>query len=187
MGRLRRVYVHLVRAPGAPKEVALGMAIGLFASLIPVPAQMLLAIAFVEVIRRVTGVPASRVAAAIGVWFTNPITAPPIYVLSLLIGRPIARLFLEAVGADGVVFGAEGSWLREIAPLESTLALGAGAVVLGIPLAIVGYEVTRRGILSYQHRRMVRQRARALRAVGLDPEAITLPAPSIQGPERAAQ
>ncbi len=178
--RLKRVYVHLLRAPGAPKEVALGMAIGLFISLIPVM-QTLIALGVVEVLRRTTGIRASRVAAAVGVWLTNPLTAAPIYALSLLIGRPIARLVLGALGLDGLVIGKEDSWLRDLGLVESSVAIGFGAIMLGTPIALIGYEITRRGVLTYQNRRMARQRDRALRAVGLDPATLAPPA------ERAAQ
>lgn len=169
----------MIRAPGAPEEVALGMAIGLFFSLIPV-AQTLVALGVVEGVRRFTRFRPSRVASVLGVWFTNPLTAAPLYALSLLIGRPVARLFLTWVGVAAPEIGVETTWLQKLLALESVIGIVAGAVMLGTPIALVGYELTRRGVLAYQQRRVARQRARALRAVGLDPGLVVTP-------ERAAK
>ncbi|MDP2310014.1 MAG: DUF2062 domain-containing protein [Pseudomonadota bacterium] len=178
------MYVGMIRAPGAPRDVALGMAIGLFVSLIPV-AQTLIALGVAEAFRRFTRFKPSRVAAALGVWLTNPLTAAPLYALSLLIGRPVARLFLSGLGVAGPEIGVETTWLQKLVALESVIGIVAGAIMLGTPIAIVGYELTRRGVLTYQVRRVARQRARALRAVGLDPES--LPLPQREASERAAQ
>lgn len=168
---MRRMYVGMIRAPGAPREVALGMAIGLFVALIPV-AQTLIALGVVELIRRLTGIRPSRVAAALGVWLTNPITAAPLYALSLVIGRPVARLLLGGLGVAAPEIGVETTWLQDLVALESVIGIITGAVMLGTPIALVGYELTRRGVLAYQVRRVARQRARALRAVGLDPASV---------------
>lgn len=165
--RLRRVYVRVVRSPGEPGDIALGMAVGLFMSLIPV-AQTILALGVVGVIRRVTGNRASFVAAAVGTWFTNPFTFAPVYALSSLVGRPIARLLLDITGARGLLdlVGGWGAWFAKPVIVESALGVLIGAVVLGLPLAGAGYEITRRVVLRYQRRRIEKMRARALRAVG---------------------
>ncbi|MFN7143223.1 MAG: DUF2062 domain-containing protein [Myxococcota bacterium] len=163
---LRRAYVRVMRAPGDPREVALGMAIGLFMSLIPV-AQTLLALGAVGVLRRVTRLRVSFIAAAIGTWFTNPFTFAPVYALSSLVGRPIARLLLDVTGARGLL-EMTGGWLARPVVIESALGVLVGAVVIGLPLAGAGYELTRRLVLRYQQRRIARQRARALRAIGAE-------------------
>ena len=173
--RLRRMYVGMIRSPGAPREVALGMAIGLLVAFLPIPAQMLLAVGTVELVRRVTGLRASPVAAALGCWFSNPLTSAPIIALSVLIGRPVALLFLGGVSVAGPEIPVEKTWLQEILALESVIGFFAGSLILSAPVAVIGYEITRRSVGAYQQRRIARQRARALRAVGLDPDDITEP------------
>jgi uncharacterized protein (DUF2062 family) len=169
------MYVGMIRSPGAPREVALGMAIGLLVAFIPIPAQMLLAVGIVEIVRRATGLRASPVAAALGSWFSNPLTSAPIIALSVLIGRPVAALFLGGVSVAGPEIPVERTWLQEVMALESVLGFFAGSLMLSAPVALIGYEVTRRSVAAYQQRRIARQRARALRAIGLDPDAITEP------------
>lgn len=174
--RLRRAYVRVMRAPGDPREVALGMAVGLFMSLIPV-AQTLLALGAVGVLRRVTRLRVSFLAAAIGTWFTNPFTFAPVYALSSLVGRPIARLLLDVTGARHLLDAAPG-WLARPVVIESALGVLVGAVVIGLPLAGAGYELTRRLVLRYQQRRIAKHRARALRAIGAEDLVVTAPEPA---------
>lgn len=160
----RRLYVRVVRAPGDPRDIALGMAIGLVFSLIPV-AQMFLAVGAAGIVRRFTERRPSYLAAAAGTWLTNPLTFGPIYALTTLVGRPIAHALLELVGGVGAV---PGTWFSGAAMIETSLGIVIGAVVVGVPMGVVGYEVTRRLVASYQRRRIARQRARALRAIGAE-------------------
>lgn len=168
------MYVIMIRAPGAPKEVALGMALGLLVAFIPTPGQMLLAVGIVELYRRVTGIRASPIAAALGSWFSNPLTGTPLAALAVLIGRPVARLVLGWIGVEGPALEVERTWLQELVGLESVIGFFTGSVMLAAPVAAIGYEITRRSVASYQLRRVARQRERALRAVGLDPDAVGL-------------
>jgi uncharacterized protein (DUF2062 family) len=165
--RYRQGYVRLLRSPGAPGEVAGGMALGLFIAMMPIMgAQMPVAVVVAELIRRVSGLRLSRVAAAAGVWVTNPITAVPVYGLAILIGRPFARLFLPnpelshpstelpiAVTDTGeAVVPASSPFAWELG-----LSLVIGGVVLGVPLALVGYRLTHALVVRYQHRRAARR------------------------------
>jgi uncharacterized protein (DUF2062 family) len=102
---------------------------------------------------------------------TNPLTSAPFLAISLLIGRPAARAFLAAIHVTGFNLGGESSWLRDPAVLESAVGFAVGSFVLATTCSVVGYHLTLRGVAAYQARRIARQRARALRAVGLDPAA----------------
>lgn len=155
---LKRAYVRVVRAPGDPADVALGMAVGVFVSLIPV-AQTAIALALCGAVRRITKRKASYVAAVLGTWLTNPLTAPPLYAVSLFIGRPIARLLLQTPLLV--------RWNHQII-LESAIAILAGAFLFGLPLAVASFEITRRAVAGYQARRMAKIRARALRSIGAE-------------------
>jgi uncharacterized protein (DUF2062 family) len=154
--------VRVVRAPGDPRDVALGVAIGAFFSLIPV-AQMFLAVTAAGVWRRLTGRKVSYVAAAAGTWFTNPLTFGPVYALSTFLGQRVTHALLEAAG---VTLGGWGPWAPSATVVETTLGVLVGALLLGPPLALLAYELSYRLVASYQARRIARQRARALRAVG---------------------
>lgn len=125
------------------------MAIGLLVAWIP-GVQTPIALALVFLLRVAFGFRASAVAAAVGTWLTNPFTAVPLYSLSFLVGRPLAGAGLAAVGAPSP------AWL------ETAASLAAGGLVLGLPIAFVGYHLTARGVAAYRERREAR---RALRRV----------------------
>ena len=72
---LREKIQHLItrfkQLNGDPHYVALGMAIGVFISVTPtIPFHTVIALALAFILR------GSKAAAAIGVWFSNPVTIP---------------------------------------------------------------------------------------------------------------
>lgn len=161
--RLLRERVRLLRSRGAPAEIAGGMAVGLFVAVLPIILQMPVAIAFAELLRRLFRVRLSRVAAAAGVWLTNPLTSPPIYGLCYLLGRPFARMLLPAsqhLGAEAGVAELSLSSLSGAGALEVLLGLVIGSVLLGIPLAWGGYHLTYGMVLRYHARRETRRTRR---------------------------
>ena len=155
--RFRQGYVRLLRSPGAPREVAGGMALGLFIALLPIMgAQMPIAVVCAEIIRRLSGVKLSRVAAAAGVWLTNPITAAPIYGVAYLVGVPFTRWIMPMRHQDAAAAVAEMASDRPAA-IEIVVSLVIGGVILGIPAAIAGYWVTHGLVTRYQLRRAHRR------------------------------
>jgi uncharacterized protein len=171
--RARQAYVRLLQSPGAPREVAGGMALGLFVALLPLMGlQMPIALAIAEIARRLFGARLSRLAAAVGVWLTNPLTAAPVYGLCYLVGLPFARWLLPA-GGKGVPVSADAlAGFAESAAasgrplgLQVALALTIGGVVLGVPVALAGYRVTHDLVARYQRRRAERKTTRAPAAV----------------------
>lgn len=185
--RYRQAYVRVLRSPGAPGEVAGGMALGLFIAMLPIMgAQMPIAVVCAEIVRRLTGLKLSRIAAAAGVWLTNPVTAVPIYWAVFKIGQPFARLVLPdrhlspegtdlsaavseaAVATDpslmpdsGVLAAIGRKVLGSLASssyvTELVVGLVIGGVITGIPIAIVGYKVTHAIVMKYQARRAIRR------------------------------
>lgn len=185
--RYRQGYVKLLRSPGAPEEVAGGMALGLFIALLPIMgAQMPVAVAVALLLQWLTGLKLSRIAAAAGVWLTNPVTAGPIYLVAFLIGRPFARFVLPtahqspegtdltaavssaAAATDASVMPVEGPVQAVLSKvlgnlvssqyvLELVTGLVIGGVILGLPLAFIGYRVTHAIVVRYQQRRAVRR------------------------------
>jgi len=123
--------IKLIRLRGAPDEIARGMALGLFVGMTPTfGVQMLLALLFAFILRQ------NKIAALIGVWNTNPLTAPVIYGLEYEVGRMLLGMPRPAVKIE-FTFDAlrELGWL-----LASPLCLGS--LVVGIPVALIGYALT---------------------------------------------
>jgi uncharacterized protein (DUF2062 family) len=126
------------------RSVAGGLAIGLFAGLIPGPLQMLVA-ALLAVPLRV-----NLPVALATTFYTNPLTIGPLYVIAYAIGTLFVpgAPFIHPPEFDWSNFGA---WLRAL--FEWTLSLGkplaAGLVVLAVGLAIAGYVAARLAWRAY--------------------------------------
>ena len=155
-GIIRKVYERFIRIRGKPREVALGFALGLFIGMTPtIGVQMPIAIFFAALCKW------SKLSAAIGVWISNPLTAPLIYGLTYVTGAKLMSL--------DPVFN------MPLSPTWSTLkamlqkapqALGAmtvGGAIIGLPLAVIGYYLSYEAVQKYQNDvkdKLVRQRAK---------------------------
>lgn len=123
--------IRLIRLRGEPDQIARGMALGLFIGMTPTfGIQMFLAFIFAVLLRQ------NKIAALIGVWNTNPLTAPIIYGMEYEVGRVLLDLPRpETVLSFNYETLQDLGWL-----VASPLCLGS--VVVGIPVAIIGYAVT---------------------------------------------
>ncbi|OEU72358.1 MAG: hypothetical protein BA864_13415 [Desulfuromonadales bacterium C00003093] len=123
--------IRLMRIQEEPDGIARGMALGLFIGMTPTfGVQMILALFFAFILCQ------NKIAALVGVWISNPLTAPVIYGLEYELGRLLMGLPRpEAL----VVFNYEMIW-----ELGTQIAypLCFGSLVLGLPVAIIGYAVT---------------------------------------------
>jgi len=122
--------IHLVRLRSDPDAIGRGMALGLFIGFTPtfglhIPLALLLAFLLRQ----------NKIAAMVGVWVTNPLTAPFIYGLEYQIGR----MLLGQPPLTSVPRISELSWSMGL-QLGSPLLLGS--LVLGLPLAMIGYALT---------------------------------------------
>ncbi len=129
--RLDDLYFRFRSLQGDPHYVALGMAIGVFVAVTPtIPFHTAIALAMAFVLR------ASKPAAIIGVWFSNPLTIPPFYYGSYKLG--MLMLGREIVWSNGEVT------IQELMQqgLDVTVAMIAGGAVLGVVPAVIFYFVT---------------------------------------------
>ena len=154
--RVRRGYVRLLRSPGAPHEIAGGLAVGLLVAFLPV-VQMPVAVALAAFLGWITQRPLSRVAAAAGVWLTNPITAGPFYGLCYIVGRPIVGLVLPSVPSAVPPLDLAHLWTMGPVAFHALLALLFGGFAVGVPVALVGYWAAHRMVTRYQRRRLERR------------------------------
>lgn len=151
-GRLRRsmilrlllkAYLRLIKIKAGTHEIALGLALGLFIGMSPTMGiQMPIAVVMAMVFR------VSKISAALGVWLTNPVTAPFIYGLNYWVGakllgfRTLHNLSIH-IGLDSI------TEVFKKAP-ELLGAMTLGGTVLGIPLAIAGYFIAYKAVEEYQ-------------------------------------
>ncbi|MCD4778917.1 MAG: DUF2062 domain-containing protein [Desulfobacterales bacterium] len=143
---LREKIQHLItrfkQLNGDPHYVALGMAIGVFISVTPtIPFHTVIALALAFILR------GSKAAAAIGVWFSNPITIPLFYKGSYDLGISIL--------GNSAPFSTEYESILELLKLgaDVTIAMITGGVILGILPAIAAYFITRRIFIKLRLRK----------------------------------
>jgi hypothetical protein len=139
-----REFVERVKTlQGDPHYIAVGMAIGVFIGITPtMPFHTVIAIALAFIFR------GSKAAAALGVWFCNPVTAPFFY-----LGSFKAGMFILGHSAP---FDIKYESILELVKLgmDVTIAMIIGGVILGILPGIAAYFITRKIITTIQSRRM---------------------------------
>ncbi len=162
MGRyLRKVYVRFIKIRGTPRQIAGGMAIGLFIGFTPTLFQIVMAVFLAALFK------ANKFAAAAGVMITNPLTAPFIYSVTYMIGASLIGLdkpFSLRAFTDLSAFVA----MVQQAP-RIFIALFLGGAIVGVPAAVIGYGVSFRAVEKYQtdlKARMARQKERLKQKIG---------------------
>ena len=138
-------FAHFLQHPNLwhlnRHSVAGGVALGLFAGLVPGPLQMVTA--FFMAIPLHVNLPV----ALLTTFYTNPLTIVPLYLLAYEIGQ----LLMGEQAQGATVTGFEMDWLHLAdsmsALLQWTVSLGrplaVGLVVLALSLAAIGYLLVR--------------------------------------------
>jgi len=140
--KIQHFITRFKQLNGDPHYVALGMAIGVFVSITPtIPFHTVIALALAFILR------GSKSAAAIGVWFSNPITIPLFYKGSYDVGTSIL--------GNSAPFNIEYESILELLKLgaDVTIAMITGGIILGILPGIVAYFVTRRIFIKIRLRK----------------------------------
>jgi uncharacterized protein (DUF2062 family) len=140
---LKKTYERFLKIRGQPREIALGLALGLFIGMTPTMGfQIVIAIFFAALLKW------NKISAAIGVWITNPFTAPFIYGMTYIVGMKLigSRSSLRLPSPLNLESALK---MLEKAP-EIFLALTVGGIVLGLPLAILGYFIAYDLLEKYQ-------------------------------------
>ncbi len=123
--------IRLLRLQEPSDAVARGLALGLFIGMTPTfGIQMFLALVFAVLLRQ------NKIAAVIGVWNTNPLTAPFIYGLEYEVGRTLLGWSHPAVRVEFAYVALQDLGWQVLAPLC------LGSIVVGIPVALIGYSLT---------------------------------------------
>ncbi len=143
-------FLRLLRQPCSPSQTALGLALGVLASCIPLlPVQMLVAVSLAFWLK------ANKLAAALGTWVTNPVTWVPAHILFYCIGRVLAPFDVPEVSPSRL--SAEfiaSSW-------RIYLALLLGGLTVAVPSALITYFVSLKVLIFYQAKRQARQERKA--------------------------
>lgn len=127
------VLMRFIRLRGLPEEVAKGVALGIFVGMTPTMGlQMPIALVFAYILKE------NRLAAVLGVWITNPATAPFIYGLEYEIGRRLLGMGYVAIPTELTLESVTKLGWEVLAPLW------LGGILAGILLAPLSYWLTLR-------------------------------------------
>lgn len=141
---LHQVYDRLIKTRGTPKEIAFGFALGIFIGLTPTMGfQMAIAVFLASLLK------CSKIAAAAGVWITNPVTAPIIYAITYLIGAKVMGVRNRNIVTDDINTTAFHKILEKTPDFFWSLTIGG--FIIGIPLAIIAYYFCFSAVSKYQN------------------------------------
>ena len=143
---IRYLFLRLMRINASPHYIALGLAVGVFAGLLPIlPFQIVTAVGLAFVVR------GSKIAAALGTWVSNPLNLAPLYMLFYCIGHAMAPFDIPPFTTPQLEMAemVEMGW-------KFFAVMMIGGLVVATPLAIVSYFVALKGIRAYQARRKAR-------------------------------
>ncbi len=131
----RKTYERFLKIRGNPREIALGFALGLLIAMTPfMGLHTIVAVAVAALFKW------NKISAAISVWITNAVTAPIVYPITYLVGARI-------MGIEKAFNLKELNSLAAVHDLilqtpEIVWAMMVGGMVLGLPLAVIGYYVS---------------------------------------------
>lgn len=160
--RLRYLYLRMMALRGSPRELALGMALGIFTGMMPIlPFQIAVAVTLAFLLR------ASKITAVVGTWISNPMTWYAVYFYDYKLGA-----YLLGMSSDTRLFSSVMAAIEAgEAPMEiisrilggGGMTLSAfllGGLVLGVVFALPSYFIWF-GIFDYiRARRLNRKRPR---------------------------
>ena len=127
--------VKFVRLQGSPDDIAKGVALGVFIGMTPTFGFQMIIAAFAATLFR-----ENRLAAILGVWVTNPFTAPFIYLGEYEVGRLLMQL-------ERISFVANFSSLLDLSK-DILYPITLGSLVVGTLTAFLTYTITLRAIPS---------------------------------------
>lgn len=150
--RLKRLvrynYLKVLRLRTSSHSIALGLALGAFGGCLPalpgLPLQSLVGLALAFIFR------ASKIAALLGTWVSNPFNWVLFYWAEYKIGSLIIPLDIKI---DPLSMN-----IQELVSLgaKGILVLMIGGAILGIPIGLLTYAISLPLIRSYRKRRALR-------------------------------
>ena len=140
---LHKAYVRFLKIRGQPKEIALGFALGIFIALTPsIGFQTAIAVFLATLLKW------NKFSAAVGVWITNPVTAPVIYSITYFIGTKLFGIKKALALPENISFTTTYVMLQKTP--EILWIMTVGGIIIGLPLAFLGYYLSYSAVRKYQ-------------------------------------
>jgi len=141
--QVRYYYLRLIRLRGDPRDLALGMALGVFAGILPIiPFQTAFAIMLAVFLK------ASKITAAVGTWVSNPLNFYFLYFYTYKLGAALMGLPDRNAGFSSIMSTIRSGeeplaliWNILGAGTNCVMAFLLGGVLLGILVSIPSYFI----------------------------------------------
>lgn len=142
---LRKTYERFIKIRGEPRDIALGLALGIFIGMSPILGIQIWSAIFLAALFKW-----NKIAAALGTLISNPVSTPLIYTATYYVGSkfietsetPPARLAWDFDALIGILSKTP----------QIFWACTLGGIILGLPLALLGYYLSYAAIVRYRTR-----------------------------------
>ena len=136
-------YFRFLRIRGTPKQIALGLALGVFIGVTPfMGLHAATAVCLAALFKW------NKIAAAVGVFISNPATAPFLYWFTYQVGELIYKKKTPFIPPSE--FGLTGIIQVVKQTPEVLWVLTLGGFVVGLPLAFAAYWISYNAIVKYR-------------------------------------
>jgi uncharacterized protein (TIGR03546 family) len=158
IGGLQAAYIRFLKIRGEPRQIAYGLALGTFIGMTPFMGLHTAMARFLAAVCKW-----NKFAAVVGVFVTNPLTAPFIYPIAYVVGN-------AAIGVSHIPHPPEKLLsFKAVADLawnspQILVDLSVGGVIIGLPLSIAAYWIALAMVEKY--RRNVNPRLKKHRGKG---------------------
>lgn len=143
MTPIRKAYYRFLKIRGNPKEIARGFALGLFVGMTPfMGLHTAIAVPLAALCKW------NKFSAALAVWVSNPLSAPVIYGVTYYVGAKV--LFIQDGYKLPLEFNLDALLYTLRSAPEIIGILSIGGIVLGLPLAAIGYYFALKTITEYR-------------------------------------
>jgi uncharacterized protein (DUF2062 family) len=140
---LHRAYERFIRIRGDPKDISFGLALGIFLGISPLFGIQLIGAVFIAALLKW-----NKIAAATGTLISNPLTTPFIYPFAYYVGSSVMGTTTKGHLVIPRDLETAGRMLEEAPQL--LLALILGTVLIGLPLAVLGYFLSYAALVRYR-------------------------------------
>lgn len=150
---LKRIYYRFLRIRGTPRQISQGLALGFFIGMTPfLGFHTVLAVMLAALFKW------NKIAACVGVFITNPFTAPLIYPLTYKLGSMVTGFsdpsqWQKLFESGGVIS------LVKNSPMI-LVDLFFGGMIIGLPMAFIVYYVALNALSRAKIRRELRKARR---------------------------
>ena len=139
----KKAYYRFLKIRGNPREIALGFALGVFVSMTPfMGLHTAIAVPLAALFKW------NKFSAALAVWISNPLSAPAIYGITYYIGAKV--LLIQDGYKLPVEFSLDALFYTLRSAPEIIGILTVGGIVVGLPLAVLGYYFSLKAITEYR-------------------------------------